>query len=71
MRILLCLFLIGLMIITTIPYSYKVLKKGQYKTLFVQGGILGLAIIAGILLIYDVRDPSISNMLNKLSPIGK
>jgi cell division protein FtsW (lipid II flippase) len=71
MKILLCLLLIGLVMITTLPYTFRELKKQEFKTLFVQMGIIGLAIIAGILIIYDLRDPSISRMLNILSPIGK
>jgi hypothetical protein len=71
MRIILILLLIGLMVISTAPYAYHVLKLGQYKTLFVQAGIIGLATIAGIFLIYGIRDPSISSILNTLSPIGK
>jgi cell division protein FtsW (lipid II flippase) len=71
MKILLCLLLIGLVMITTLPYTFSELKKQEYKTLFVQMGIIGLALIAGILIIYDFRDPSISRMLNILSPIGK
>jgi hypothetical protein len=57
--------------ITTLPYTFRELKKQEFKTLFVQMGIIGLALIAGILIIYDLRDPSISRMLNILSPIGK
>jgi cell division protein FtsW (lipid II flippase) len=71
MKILLCLLIIGLVMITTLPYTFRELKKQEFKTLFVQMGIIGLAIIAGILIIYDLRDPSISRMLNILSPIGK
>jgi TRAP-type C4-dicarboxylate transport system permease small subunit len=71
MKIILCLLLIGLVMITTLPYTFRELKKQEYKTLFIQMGIIGLAIIAGIFLIYDLRDPSISSIFNKLSPIGK
>lgn len=71
MRIILTLLLIGLIVMTTVPFSYNVLKKGQYKILFVQAGIIGLAIIAGIFLIYGIREPSISSIFNTLSPIGK
>jgi flagellar biosynthesis/type III secretory pathway M-ring protein FliF/YscJ len=71
MKIILSLLLIGLMIISIAPQSYQILKKREKKTLFVQVGIIGLAIIAGIFLIYDIRDPSIASLLNKLSPIDK
>ncbi|HJV18119.1 MAG TPA: hypothetical protein VJ546_12235 [Bacillales bacterium] len=71
MEIVVSILLIGLMFITTLPYTFQVLKKKEFKVLFVQLGILGLAIIGGILLIFEIRDPSISSMLNQLSPIGK
>jgi TRAP-type C4-dicarboxylate transport system permease small subunit len=71
MKILSILLLIGLIVITTLPYTFRELKNQEYKTLFVQMGIIGLAVVAGIFLIYELREPSISRILNILSPIGK
>lgn len=69
MNILLCLLLIVLIAITTGTHIYFVWKKKDYKTLFVQFGIVSLSIVAGILVIYNLADPSISKLLNMLSPL--
>lgn len=39
--------------------------------LFVQLGIISLTIILGLTAIYDFSDPSISKLLNRLSPLQK
>lgn len=69
MKILLSLLFIVLIILTTGFHAYFVWKSKDYKMLFVQLGIVGLTIIAGILVIYDLSDPSISELLNMLSPL--
>jgi len=71
MKILLSLLFIGLVVISTGTHSYFVWKNKDYKTLKVQAGIISVAIIAGIFLIYGYQDPSISSILNRLSPLEK
>jgi hypothetical protein len=71
MNILLCLLLVLLIGVTTGTHVYFVWKRRDYKTLVVQISLIGLAVITGILVIYDLRDPSISEMLNTVSPFKK
>lgn len=71
MKILLCLLLIGLIVLSITPHFYFVWKKKDYRTLMIQVGIIGLAIVSGIIAIYDVNIPSLSGLLNTLSPLEK
>jgi branched-subunit amino acid transport protein AzlD len=71
MNILLSLLLIVLIVLTTGTHIYFVWKRNHYKMLFAQLGIISLTIILGLLVIYDLSDPSISKLLNMLSPLQK
>lgn len=71
MNILMSLLLIILVVATTGFHAYFVWKRKDHKTLFVQMGIVCLTIIAGIFIIYDLTDPSISKLFNMLSPLEK
>jgi hypothetical protein len=71
MNILLSLLFIVLIVLTTGTHIYFVWKRKYYKMLFVQFGIISLTIILGVLAIYDLTDPSISKLLNMLSPLEK
>jgi hypothetical protein len=49
---------------------YYIWKKKEYKILVVQLGIIGMAIVTGVLAIYKVPDLfSIAKLLNLLSPL--
>jgi len=51
-------------------HIYFVWKKKDYITFYVQIGIIGLAIAAGVLSIYNLPNMlSISKLLNLLSPL--
>jgi len=71
MNILLSLLLVFLIILTTGSHIYFVWKKKDYKTLMIQIGIAGIALLAGIVIITDISSLSISKILNTLSPIEK
>lgn len=62
---LLFLLLIG---ITSSFQLYSPWKKKDKKVMFIQISILGLAIVLGGVLIYEIQLPSISKMLNNFSP---
>ncbi len=70
MKILLSLLLIVLIVLTSGYHAYFVWKSKNYKMLFVQLGIVGLTVIAEILAVYDLAGPSISKLLNMLSPLA-
>ena len=71
MTILLSILLIVLIVLTTGYHAYFVWKRKDYKMLLVQLGIVGLAIIAVILVVYNLRDPSISKLLKWVSTLEK
>lgn len=61
-----------ILVVVTLGYSvFVVWKKKDLKTLSLQMIFGGLAIIAGILLIYHVPVPSMSRLLNLLTPFEK
>lgn len=62
---LLFLLLIG---ITSSFQLYSSWKKKDKKVMFIQISILSLAIVLGGVLIYEIQLPSISEMLNMISP---
>lgn len=70
MKILLSLLFILLIFATTGTHLYFVWKRKELKTLFVQLGIVGVSAILGIIIIYDLNYPTISKLLNTLSPFG-
>ncbi|MGJ7919454.1 hypothetical protein [Neobacillus sp. LXY-4] len=69
MDILFSLFFIGLVLLSSGIHAYFVWKKEDYKTLKVQVGIISLAILGGIFLIFNYNDASIASLLNGLSPL--
>lgn len=71
MNILLSLLLVFLIILTTGSHIYFVWQKKDYKTLMIQIGIAGIALLAGIVIITDISSLSISKILNTLSPLEK
>ncbi|WP_243299160.1 hypothetical protein [Bacillus litorisediminis] len=71
MKLLLILLFVLLIGATSGVHLYYVWKKKDIKTLIVQASIIGVAIIGGIFVICDLNDPSISNLLNNLSPLEK
>ncbi|MDQ1000216.1 multisubunit Na+/H+ antiporter MnhC subunit [Neobacillus niacini] len=70
MKILLSILFILLILVTTGTHLYFVWKRKEFKTLFVQLGIIGGAVILGIITIYELDPPSFSKLLNTLSPFG-
>lgn len=71
MNIILSLLLIGLVFLSSSLHIFQVWKMNDRKTLKVQITIMSLAIIAGILIIYNSQDSSIASLLNHLSPLEK
>ncbi|MDR4949805.1 hypothetical protein [Neobacillus cucumis] len=70
MNILISVLFIILVLGTSGLHMYFIWKKKEYKTLFAQLGILGLAIVGGVLTIYNFPNLfSISKLLNLLSPL--
>lgn len=70
MNILISVLFIILVLGTSGLHMYFIWKKKEYKTLFAQLGIIGLAIVGGVLTIYNSPDLfSISKLLNLLSPL--
>jgi hypothetical protein len=63
--------LIVLILLTSGVHVYFVWKKGDRRTLYTQLSLLGLAIIAGILGVWGVTEPSISTLINGISPFKK
>lgn len=70
MKILLSLLFILLIFATSGIHTYIVWKRKDFKTLYIQLGIIGLAVILGVITIYNFDIPSISKQLNMLSPFG-
>jgi hypothetical protein len=71
MKILFSLLLVILIVLTSGSHTYFVWKKKDFRTLSIQIGILGLAILAGIVVINDISYLSISKVFNMLSPLEK
>ncbi|WP_034261886.1 hypothetical protein [Bacillus sp. J33] len=71
MKILLSLLLVILVVLTAGTHIYFVWRKKDFKTLMIQIGIAGLAILAGIVIITDLSYLSISKILNTISPLEK
>jgi branched-subunit amino acid transport protein AzlD len=69
MNILLTIILLVLIVVSSGSHLYFVLKKKDKKTFIVQIAILCLAALGGVLVIYNLTDPSLSKMLNNISPL--
>jgi len=68
MKVLLSLLIILLIAITAASTIYHSWKNKHFKIVVVQLGILGLAVILGIIKIYDLKETSIAKLLNIISP---
>lgn len=68
MKTLLLLLFILLVGITTGFPLYSSWKRKDKKVMIIQVGILGLAIVLGGMLIYQLQLPSVSKLLNTISP---
>lgn len=68
MKTLLLLLLILLVGITTGFPLYSSWKRKDKKVMFIQMGILGLAIVLSGVLIYEFQFPSLSQLFNTISP---
>jgi uncharacterized transporter YbjL len=68
MKTLLFLLFILLVGITTGSPLYSSWKRKDKKVMIIQMGILGLAIVLGGVLIYEFQLPSVSKLLNTISP---
>lgn len=71
MKIIMSLVLIVLILLTSGVHVYFIWKKGDRRTLYTQLSLLGLTIIAGILGVWGVTEPSISTLINGISPFKK
>ncbi|HWO95882.1 MAG TPA: hypothetical protein VNM45_06025 [Bacillus sp. (in: firmicutes)] len=69
MNILWSICLLVLMLVSAGYHLYLVLKKKDKTTFIVQIAILGLAALGGVLAIYHITDPSLSKILNVISPL--
>ncbi|KQL54892.1 hypothetical protein AN964_16195 [Heyndrickxia shackletonii] len=70
MKILFSIILILLIFVTTGLQLFYVWKKGDRKTMWVQIVIMAIAMIGGIMAIYNENTPSLAYFLNRLSPLG-
>ncbi|MEH6904464.1 hypothetical protein [Neobacillus drentensis] len=68
MKTILFLLFILLVGITTGYHLYSSWKKKDKKVMFIQMGILGLAIVLGGVLIYELQLPTLSKLFNMISP---
>jgi TRAP-type C4-dicarboxylate transport system permease small subunit len=68
MKTLLFLLFIILVGITTVFHLYSSWKNEDKKVMFIQMGILGLAIVLGGVLIYEIQLPTLSKLFNIISP---
>jgi len=70
MKILFSIILILLIFVTTGLQLFYVWKKGDRKTMWVQIVIMAIAMIGGIMTIYNESTPSLAYFLNRLSPFS-
>jgi uncharacterized transporter YbjL len=68
MKTILFLLFILLVGITTGYHLYSSWKNKDKKVMFIQMGILGLAIVLGGVLIYELQLPTLSKLFNMISP---
>lgn len=71
MKILSSLLFILLVMISSGYHAYYVWKKKDFKTFKVVIGIVSLAVLSGILLIFGIQIPSIAELFNSLNQIVK
>jgi lipoprotein signal peptidase len=69
MNILLSILLPIIMFVSAGSHLYFVWKNKDKKTFIVQITIICFAALGGILAIYNIMDPSISKILNTISPL--
>ncbi|WEG14653.1 hypothetical protein PU629_09935 [Pullulanibacillus sp. KACC 23026] len=68
MKVAMSLLFILLIFITSGIHLYFVWKKKDYRTLYVQFGILAMAIVLGVWAIWGNSVMSISNLMDAISP---
>lgn len=71
MKIIVSLLLIILIGLSSGLHLYFVWRERDRKTLCIQIGLIGVAMLVGIMIIFGIQDPSLSSMLNYLSPLDK
>jgi hypothetical protein len=69
MDILISILFIFLIFASSGSHLYFVLMNKDKKTFIAQITILLIAALGGVLAIYNLTDPSISKMLNNISPL--
>jgi hypothetical protein len=69
MDILISILFIVLIFGSSGAHLYFVLKNKDKKTFLAQLTILLIAALGGVLAIYNLTDPSLSKMLNNISPL--
>ncbi len=71
MKILLSLVLIFLICISSTTNCYFLIKNKDYRTFKVVVSIISLAVVSGILLIFEIKGYSIASIFNGLSQLVK
>lgn len=71
MKILSFLLFIGLVVVSTWPHLYNLWKREEHKTFKIIVGIVSLAAVAGIILIFGIQVPSIASLFNGLNDLVK
>ncbi|WP_318505306.1 hypothetical protein [Bacillus sp. T3] len=71
MKLLSFLLFVGLVVISTWPHLYYLWKREEHKTFKVVIGILSLAAVAGVILIFGIQVPSIASLFNGLNDLVK
>lgn len=71
MKFAMSVLLIFLILITSGVHLYFVWKKKDYRTLYVQFGIVGVAIFLGVWAIWGEQIISISSLFNAISPFKR
>jgi len=71
MKLLSFLLFVGLVAISTGPHLYYLWKREERNTFKVVIGILSLAAVAGLILIFGIQVPSIASLFNSLNDLVK
>ncbi len=68
MKLLLTLLLFLFIMGSSSVHIYHVWRSKNYKTLYMQLATIGIAFAAAILVVYEFQVPSISELMNRMSP---
>lgn len=71
MKILSFFLFVGFVVISTGPHLYYLWKREEHNTFKVVVGIVSLAAVAGIILIFGIQVPSIASLFNSLNDLVK